>query len=50
MSISARNHLKGTITDLKLGDVMAYIIIKVGQNVCGRSTSDPVRIEAEFLV
>jgi len=32
MSISARNHLKGKITDLKLGDVMAHVTIKVGQN------------------
>ena len=33
MSISARNHLKGKITDLKLGDVMAHVTIKVGENV-----------------
>ena len=33
MSISARNHLRGKITDLKLGDVMAHITIKVGQNI-----------------
>ena len=33
MSISARNHLKGKIIDLKLGDVMAHVVIKVGQNV-----------------
>ena len=33
MSISARNHLKGKITDLKLGNVMAHVTIKVGQNI-----------------
>jgi len=33
MSISARNHLSGKITDLKLGDVMAHVTIKVGQNI-----------------
>jgi len=33
MSISARNHLKGKITALKLGDVMAHVTIKVGQNI-----------------
>ena len=33
MPISARNHLKGKITGLKLGDVMAHVTIKVGQNV-----------------
>ena len=33
MSISARNHLKGKITGLKLGDVIAHVTIKVGQNI-----------------
>ena len=33
MPISARNHLKGKIIGLKLGDVMAHVTIKVGQNV-----------------
>jgi molybdopterin-binding protein len=33
MPISARNHLKGKITDIRLGDIMAQITIKVGQNV-----------------
>ena len=33
MSISARNHLKGKITDLKLGSVMAHLTIRVGQNI-----------------
>ena len=33
MSISARNHLKGKITDIKLGDIMAQVTVKVGQNV-----------------
>ena len=32
MSISARNHLKGKIADIKLGDVMAHVTIKVGPN------------------
>ena len=33
MSISARNHLKGKITDIKLGDIMAQVTVKVGQNL-----------------
>ena len=33
MSISARNCLKGKITDVKLGTIMAHVVIKVGQNV-----------------
>jgi molybdopterin-binding protein len=33
MSISARNQLKGKITDIKFGDVMAEVTIRVGQNI-----------------
>jgi molybdopterin-binding protein len=33
MGISARNQLKGKVSDIKLGDVMAEVTIKVGQNV-----------------
>ena len=33
MSISARNHLKGKITEIKLGDVMAHVTISVDQNI-----------------
>jgi molybdopterin-binding protein len=32
MSISARNKLKGKVSDIVLGDVMAEITIRVGQN------------------
>ena len=33
MSISARNQLKGKIAGIVLGDVMAEVSIKVGQNL-----------------
>ena len=33
MDISARNKLKGKVSDIVLGDVMAEITIRVGQNV-----------------
>jgi molybdopterin-binding protein len=33
MAISARNHLRGKITDLKLGDIMAQVTIRVGNNL-----------------
>ena len=33
MSLSARNHLKGEITEVLLGTVTALITIKVGDNV-----------------
>ena len=33
MAISARNQLKGEVTDIVLGTVMAQITIRVGENV-----------------
>jgi molybdopterin-binding protein len=33
MAISARNQLKGRITEVILGNVMAHITIRVGQNL-----------------
>jgi len=33
MALSARNHLKGEITGVVLGTVMALITVKVGDNV-----------------
>lgn len=33
MAVSARNQLKGEITDVVLGTVMAHITIQVGENV-----------------
>jgi molybdopterin-binding protein len=33
MAVSARNQLKGKITDIVRGTVMAHVTIKVGENV-----------------
>ena len=33
MGISARNQLKGKITEVILGDIMAHITVRVGQNL-----------------
>ena len=33
MTLSARNRLKGKITELQLGGVMAHVAVKVGDNV-----------------
>jgi molybdopterin-binding protein len=32
MPLSARNQLRGQIKDVKLGDVMAHIVVQVGEN------------------
>ena len=33
MTISARNHLSGTIEDIVLGSVMAHVTVRVGDNI-----------------
>ena len=33
MTISARNHMPGVIEDIVLGNVMAHVTVKVGDNV-----------------
>jgi molybdopterin-binding protein len=33
VAISARNQLKGKITEIVLGDVMAHVTVRVGQSV-----------------
>ena len=32
MPISARNQLRGTVTSIKLGAVMAEVVVQVGEN------------------
>jgi molybdopterin-binding protein len=32
MTLSARNHLKGTIEEIQLGDVVAHVTMRVGEN------------------
>jgi molybdopterin-binding protein len=32
MALSARNQLRGRIKDVKLGNVMAHIVVQVGDN------------------
>lgn len=33
MTLSARNHLKGTIEEIVLGDVLAHVTMRVGDSV-----------------
>ena len=33
MTLSARNHLKGTIEEIQLGDVLAHITVRAGDSV-----------------
>ena len=33
MTLSARNHLKGTVEEVVLGTVMAHVVVRVGDNL-----------------
>jgi len=33
MPISARNKLKGKIEEIQIGDVMAHVVVRVGENL-----------------
>jgi molybdopterin-binding protein len=49
MGISARNQLKGKVTEVILGDVMAHLTIRVGQNlidsVITRKSADEMKLK-----
>jgi molybdopterin-binding protein len=49
MSISARNQLKGKVTEIILGDVMAHVTIRVGQNlidsIITRKSADELKLK-----
>jgi molybdopterin-binding protein len=33
MPLSARNQLPGIVQDIQIGDIMAHVVVKVGDNV-----------------
>ncbi|HLJ12871.1 MAG TPA: TOBE domain-containing protein [Bryobacteraceae bacterium] len=33
MALSARNQLPGTVEDIQIGDIMAHVVVKVGDNL-----------------
>ncbi len=33
MALSARNQLPGTIEEVKLGDIMAHVVVRVGDQI-----------------
>ena len=33
MTISARNHLKGIVDEVQMGDVLAYVTVRTGDSV-----------------
>jgi molybdopterin-binding protein len=49
MPISARNKLRGKIEEIQLGDVMAHVVIRVGDNliesVITRRSADDLKLK-----
>jgi len=49
VAISARNQLEGKITDIRLGDVMAHITVRVGKNliesIITRRSADEMKLK-----
>ena len=49
MGISARNQLKGKVIEVILGDVMAHVTIRVGQNlidsIITRKSADEMKLK-----
>lgn len=33
MGLSARNQLKGSVVDVRLGEIMAHVVVRVGENL-----------------
>ena len=33
MALSARNQLSGKVKEIKIGDIMAHVVVKVGDNL-----------------
>ena len=50
MAISARNQLKGEVTEVTFGNVMAHVTIRVGQNlidsVITRKSAEELKLKA----
>jgi molybdopterin-binding protein len=49
MPISARNKLRGTIEELQMGDVMAHVVVRIGDNliesVITRRSADELKLK-----
>jgi molybdate transport system regulatory protein len=54
MALSARNQLRGQIQDIKLGGVMAHIVVQVGDNeiesVITRRSAEELNLQAGDIV
>jgi molybdopterin-binding protein len=49
MALSARNQLAGTVQEVRLGDVMAHVVVKVGEHtvesLISRASADELKLQ-----
>ncbi|HEX4166290.1 MAG TPA: TOBE domain-containing protein [Bryobacteraceae bacterium] len=49
MALSARNQLPGTVEEIRLGDVMAHVVVKVGEHrvesLISRASADELKLK-----
>ena len=49
MSLSARNQLSGTVEEVRLGDVVAHVVVKVGEHtvesLISRASADDLKLQ-----
>jgi molybdopterin-binding protein len=49
MALSARNQLPGIVMDIQMGDIMAHVVVKVGDNliesVITRTSAEELRLK-----
>lgn len=49
MGLSARNQLPGTVVDVRLGEIMAHVVVRVGDNlvesVITRTSADEMKLQ-----
>jgi molybdopterin-binding protein len=49
MALSARNQLTGIIHDIQVGDIMAHVVVKVGDNliesIITRNSAEELRLK-----
>jgi len=54
MTLSARNKLRGRIEEIVLGDVMAHVVVRVGDNVIEsvitRRSADELKLKKDDTV
>ena len=54
MGLSARNQLRGTVEDVRLGEIMAHVVVSIGANtvesVITRTSAEELKLKKGDIV